>query len=356
MSRPVLLPSRPPAEPEGPKRTEAELRAIAERYQDFVENGVALAWSHGLDGVIQSANRAVLRGFGATEESQVVGRTILEFLEPRFRLQYEQYLRELQAKGEARGFATFRSFDGERRVVAYSNVLRRDEAGEPVVRGFGEVVTDFIRAQQGLERANRKLAESNRALEATNRVLERTNHELELLNEMGDLLQSARDQREAEDVLGSCLPRIFRRFAGAVYLDGAERSLFEPVARWGEPPPSDRALQVGECWALRRGRPHLADAAGGGPVCPHLTAESGEGTCPRAALDPKVQSLCVPLMAQGQALGLLHLRESLSAGGGAERDGLLSSRHLATNTAERLALALANLRLRQSLDTHCIRS
>ena len=331
MSRPVLLRPLSPEETAGQSEPAADLerelealRATAEHYRDFVENGLALAWSHGLDGTIQGVNRAVLRAFGANDASRVVGKKILDFLEPRFRPRYEEYLRELQAKGEARGFATFRGFDGELWVIAYSNVLRRDSSGVPVIRGFGEVVTDFIRTQQGMEQANRKLEEANRALEATNRALARTNRELELLNEMGDLLQGARDRRDAEEVLGNCLPRIFSRFAGAVYLDNDRPPLLEPVARWGEPPPAERALDAAGCWALRRGRLHLADAEGGGPLCPHVGVERAQPSCPRAAVDPFLPTLCAPLMAQGQALGLLHLRETVAsaAGTGDERDSL----------------------------------
>jgi diguanylate cyclase (GGDEF)-like protein len=64
-------------------------------------------------------------------------------------------------------------------------------------------------------------------------------------------------------------------------------------------------------------------------------------------------ALCIPLMAQGEALGVLHLRgAALEA-----EDGRRSTRTLqiALSCAEHLALGLANLRLREGLRSQALR-
>jgi diguanylate cyclase (GGDEF)-like protein/PAS domain S-box-containing protein len=312
------------------KRIEEELRRTAERYRDFVENSIALAWSHGLDGTMKSANRALAQVFGASSPEKVVGLRIQDFIDPRFRGGWEGYLQEIEKDGQAGGFVTLRCRDGAPRVLAYSNVLRLDEDGERVVRGFGADVTDHIRAQQDLEAANHELA-------AANRRLEKTNLRMALLNEMGDLLQTAQEPSEAAGVVESTVPRIFSPFSGGVFLIGSDRESLEPAASWGTPGPAPACLRVHDCWALRRGRPHLsgADLEEGGPRCPHAVGAASAKT------------LCVPLLAQGRALGLLYLVDG--AEGGDAQDDLASMRHLALNTAEQLALGLVNLELRESL-------
>lgn len=324
------------------KRTQEELRRTAERYRDFVENGVALAWSHALDGTMKTANRALARVFGAGSPDEVLGLGIQDFIDPRFRDGWEDYLRELEEKGEARGFVTVLGLDRRRRVLAYNNVLRRDQDGQPEVQGFGDDVTDHIRAQQELEATNRELEAANRALATANRILEGTNRRMDLLNELGDLLQTAESRDEGVGVLGSVLPRIFDSFAGAVYLGDADPGSLNAVVSWGSPPPLEGSLEVTDCWALRRGRPHPADPAGRGPLCPHAEAGGARGT------------LCIPMMAHGGTLGLLHLRQSEGAAGGAEGD-LVAIRHLAFNTAEQLALGLVNLELRERLREQALR-
>ncbi|HEX2715730.1 MAG TPA: sensor domain-containing diguanylate cyclase, partial [Candidatus Acidoferrales bacterium] len=60
--------------------------------------------------------------------------------------------------------------------------------------------------------------------------------------------------------------------------------------------------------------------------------------------------VCVPLVAEGKALGVLHLRYASDRGQTKESD-----RALAVTAADQIALALANLRLHQSLREQAIR-
>jgi diguanylate cyclase (GGDEF)-like protein len=112
--------------------------------------------------------------------------------------------------------------------------------------------------------------------------------------------------------------------------------MLDSVARWGdasEPKP----FGLDECWAIRRGRAHIVEDVSGGVVCRHM-----QGVNSGAAL-------CVPLVAHGELLGLFTLvLPDVKA-------PLDPKRRLAMTVAEHVALALANLRLHDTLRSQSIR-
>ena len=166
--------------------------------------------------------------------------------------------------------------------------------------------------------------------------LERRTDEMKQLSELGELLQSCRTLDEAGPVIERSAAALFSETSGGVYLLRSSQNLLEAVASWGgragEPlfPPDD-------CWALRRGRPYrLAHGAEGIP-CRHLPHR--ESTA----------SLCVPMMARGEALGLLHVCFPEHA------PVTESAEQLVNMVAESVSLAVANLRLHESLQRQSIR-
>ncbi|MCL4500501.1 MAG: GGDEF domain-containing protein, partial [Deltaproteobacteria bacterium] len=92
-----------------------------------------------------------------------------------------------------------------------------------------------------------------------------------------------------------------------------------------------------ECWALRTGRV-LGTSERHAGLCRHPDAPSG------------VEFLCLPMVAQGDAMGVLRLQC---------KDARIcmneSKRQLATTVAEHLTLALSNLLLRETLRHQSIR-
>ncbi len=101
----------------------------------------------------------------------------------------------------------------------------------------------------------------------------------------------------------------------------------------------ERDLIVPEdCWALRRGKLHLADEPGSSLICPHVMAEG----------EPVHPYVCIPLMARGTTIGLLHI----AFHGQLKLHGAYVERlkvGLSQSFSERIALALDNLRLRETL-------
>jgi diguanylate cyclase (GGDEF)-like protein len=120
------------------------------------------------------------------------------------------------------------------------------------------------------------------------------------------------------------------------------------VAHWGPVLGEPLPFTPSECWGLRRGRLHAMEhlrSAGSPVVCPHL---------PPPWPDSYV---CVPMVAQGETVGVLHLQQvdmddsMLEAG----TYWTVGRKQLARTVADSVGLALANLRLRDSLRQQSIR-
>lgn len=163
---------------------------------------------------------------------------------------------------------------------------------------------------------------------------------------MSQLLQTCLTPEEAYTAIGQFAAELFPNDSGAVCVLNASIYLVETVSVWGESPPGEPVFSPEECWALRRGQAHAIQDPRSALLCAHV-----------GRLAP-ANSLCVPLVAQGEALGVLHLRGQQKE---AEEHGEIHTRlsisreQLAVTVAGHIALALANLRLRETLRTQSIR-
>jgi diguanylate cyclase (GGDEF)-like protein/PAS domain S-box-containing protein len=206
------------------------------------------------------------------------------------------------------------------------------------IMAFINDITRRKQVEEALEQANRNLSEWVNELEARTR-------QTTLLGEMADLLQSCLTVEEAYGVIRAFTPKLFPSESGALGVIGASRNLVEVVTSWGDSPHIDPLFPPDRCWALRRGRPYRVDGGGSEPACGHLGPS------------PPNSYLCVPMMAHGESLGLLHLQGGASEPGQLDRalELLREARgRLAVTVAERIALALANLRLRDTLRSQSI--
>jgi diguanylate cyclase (GGDEF)-like protein/PAS domain S-box-containing protein len=171
--------------------------------------------------------------------------------------------------------------------------------------------------------------------------------QMTLLNEMGDLLQCCESREEAFGVVGKCARRVFSAStAGALFVFKSSRNAAEAAASWGGQHVSEQVFSPEACWALRRGQPHWSEQPGDGVMCPHLT-------------DPVAASyLCVPMVARGETLGILHVQYDRSASArGTEAFETLqeSQKRLAVAVAGQVGLSLASLRMWETLRDQSIR-
>jgi len=173
-------------------------------------------------------------------------------------------------------------------------------------------------------------------------LAERVN-ELDHINRLGELLHACFTLQEAYAVLERELRELFRGEAGAVFACSASRNLIESVARWGANPQNSAGVfAMEECWALRSGRAHVVDDTRSGPLCTHLPSP------------PPGAYLCTPLVAQGDALGVLHVA-FFARGRLAGVPLTEAKRRLADAVGEQVALGLANVKLREVLRSQSIR-
>jgi diguanylate cyclase (GGDEF)-like protein len=109
--------------------------------------------------------------------------------------------------------------------------------------------------------------------------------------------------------------------------------------------PSVSFFGPSDCWALRLGRPHSPDEEHVLTDCAHING------------DDAGDYLCIPLNAQGDSIGVLTVYDMSAGAVPGERARLERERthRLAVTFAEQVALALSNLKLRETLREQSIR-
>ena len=210
----------------------------------------------------------------------------------------------------------------ERRVTERTRQL------EEANRALQKEIEERERTQHELREANQRLAESLRALE-------RHTAHLDQLGQMSDLLQTCTSVDESCAVAARYAGSLFPSSGGGIFLLNPARNLVEAVSTWGEVPAAQQIFAPEDCWAIRRGRVHPENGLQTELPCRHM-AEDTAG------------HVCAPLTANGETLGVLQLRGLTTP-----RDS--HTRAMLSTVAERTALSLANLRLREGLLAQSIR-
>lgn len=203
---------------------------------------------------------------------------------------------------------------------------------------FGDGFTVTFRNITQSKQAEAILQQANDKLILWVEELKQRNREMALLGEMNELLQACETLEEAYKAIGLKLPQLFPSCSGGLAVIDAFKNRVETVATWGKLPGSKPWFSPHECWALRRGQSHRVDHSPFSLFCDHFHPHP----------DP-VESLCLPMMAQGENSGLLYL---ISSQKGRLSDG---KQQLARTVSEQIALALANIKLRETLHTQSIR-
>lgn len=230
---------------------------------------------------------------------------------------------------------------GERYNISWTFAAMLDPDGHvEYIIATGIDITKRQQIEDKLQKANTELA--SRVKELSQRT-----EEMNMLNEMGEQLQSCRTIAEACAVSAQYIKQICPASRGALCLLDEQKDSAEVVELWGEPGFTQMVFAPLDCWAIRRGRSHLVDPDHPGLRCEHIKGpESG-------------QYLCVPLLVNGEAIGILHLN-NVGADGGeqGEAASLSYTEHklqIVTTIAEHIALAISNLNLRETLRQQSIR-
>ena len=151
-------------------------------------------------------------------------------------------------------------------------------------------------------------------------------------------LQACETRAELAQIVACFAPQTFPDLAGRLYVLDDDRNSLSLVSSWLEPEHSAAAaFPPGACWGVRRGRPHASQGERQDISCPHIE-------------DPDVRSLCVPLTAQGDTIGLLYFEERHEIAAAPP-----TPRIYLDLMSDNVALALANLRLRERLASLAVR-
>lgn len=163
--------------------------------------------------------------------------------------------------------------------------------------------------------------------------------EMQLLNRMNDLLQSCMTQAEAYKVITLIANELFSGQNGCLAILPAKDQPLQVVSSWGADEIMKPTFSLEDCWALRRGQMHEVVDPASSLVCSHFSHP------------PRTGYVCLPLMVQGEMLGVLTLL------GGSPRAGehTLGLQQLAVTVGETIKLSLSNLKLREELRQQAVR-
>jgi len=216
-------------------------------------------------------------------------------------------------------------------VVKLSDVVNRlakqDFEAEPPEIGQIDEIGDMAQAirifrENGLERLR---LEAERDADRTMR---------DLLSRMTQRLQGCDTMDDLKEVVGRFMPEIAPGLAGRLYLLDRRRNMVVEASHWLEPAHSRPEFSALACWALRRGVPHRPEGASIDVACDHVERAGG----------PPLDTLCLPLIAQRETLGLLYFEPK-----DADGDSLTGPEIYLDILAENIGLAVANLQLRETL-------
>jgi diguanylate cyclase (GGDEF)-like protein/PAS domain S-box-containing protein len=322
------------------KTLEQSLRKMEQDFRMVVDNIPALTFKGYLDGTIDLFDGKVEALLGYAQESFGRGGR-----------SWTELIREEDREGARRAFIqalkTNRTYVREYRVRAAdgrqvwvherSQIVCGPDGRAEYVSGLFFDITERKELEATVAEQALELRQANERLVLWGKELEHRNSEINLLGQMGDLLQSCNTCSEAYTGIRAFARQLFPEDSGALFVFGASAQTVESVAVWGEHPPEEGEFSANDCWSLRRGRIHGRVEVESGLRCKHVASQSAP-------------YLCVPMMAQGAALGVLHI-----VLGSSDQERWENRQALGARVGEHLGLALAKLKLQESLHHMSVR-
>ncbi|MBN1376059.1 MAG: diguanylate cyclase, partial [Dehalococcoidia bacterium] len=318
------------------KKAEEELRESEEKFHSFfrtVRDPVFMTTS---DGRWLEVNDAAVEVFGygsmqELKESPVIN--VYAITDQR---------KELTEAIASRGFVKdmpvlFRRKNGELIDALLTAAALRDKSGQVVgFQGTVKDITEMKQTQQALVEANERLQEGLSSAEQRNR-------EITLLGEMAQSIQTSRDMQAAYLGTAEYMGKLFVGDSGYIAEINADDQCVEVKASFGKPQ-GKTIFPMSECIALQTAKVHESDGSNTASICPHMVPFHG---C----------FISIPLQTSGGSSWLLHLQhgnENLIPPETCQQ-WIKSHRLLMLSAGQELAVALSNVRLRETLHEQAIR-
>ncbi len=250
---------------------------------------------------------------------------------------HRRYLKRVRAAGVLKYETHHLHKDGSIFPIEVSTTIITLNDREMLL-GIDRDISERKRTESALQLANEKLNQWVHELELRNQ-------QSNLVNEMSNMLESCQVVGDAYRVFGHFAKSMFPENAGHLFILSESRNMLEAAASWGWKKGGTNWLEnklvfpPEDCWGIRRGLPHVIAHSGDLLYCDHLELTDSDELHPY---------LCVPIMAQGEMLGVLHLQTTANM-------DIKKEERFAKEVAERFGLRLANLKMRESLHQQSIR-
>ena len=193
---------------------------------------------------------------------------------------------------------------------------------------------------------NDELGEMARSVEVfrTNAVARnQQTRESRILSDLNEWLQSAKSENELYQMIATFVSRMLPACTGSLYIYANSRDILECAKTWNGTQ-GTQTMHPDDCWGLRRGRTYTHGQNEIEFDCTHVHSEAGPDYC------------CIPILAHGETVGLLHLEfVAKNAVTQAVQSTFAEERRLGLAAAEHISLAIANVKLREQLRDQSIR-
>lgn len=322
------------------KQIEEELTKERDFISAVLNTAASLVMVLDRDGNVARFNRAC-EVTTAYSFEDVKNKPVWEFLSANPSLTRERVSTLLRSSSPTTYEAVWLTKNGSERLISWSITTLNNQGQAEYIVATGIDITEQRKAETELKKANQKLL-------TWVKDLEDSTGEMNQLIEMGEQLQNCQTINEVCTISSQYVQQMFPLSRGALYLINSSKNLAESFEMWGDPSYTEKLFAPLDCWAVRRGRPHLIDREHKGLLCSHVNGVQNEG-----------QYLCVPMLASGEVIGVLHLNFASSIKQSQEgTDFRLFNEQkiqLIVTIAERIALAISNLNLKESLRQQSIR-
>jgi diguanylate cyclase (GGDEF)-like protein len=194
---------------------------------------------------------------------------------------------------------------------------------------------------EGAQRADEigEMAQAVQVFHATSLERQKLNREARLLSQLNEWLQSCKSLDELYQMVGQFLSRLLPDCAGSLYIYANSRDVLDSAKVWNGGHMTT-AMHPDDCWGLRRGRMYTFGENEIDFPCTHVGTSAPSHYC------------CIPILAHGETIGLLHLANSVAA---RSKEAVAEQRRLGLVCAEQISLAIANAKLRDQLRDQSIR-
>ncbi|HYA15693.1 MAG TPA: diguanylate cyclase [Syntrophales bacterium] len=177
------------------------------------------------------------------------------------------------------------------------------------------------------------------------------NQRMSFFNQMSEKLQACISLEETYPVISQFIQKLFLSATGALYMLNSSSNELEATTYWGKSLSGEKKFSLEDCRALRERKMHITIDSRPDTCCRHLSDVQGRS------------SICVPLLSQGETMGMLHIQQRTSHGSKSAKtvfdessEGINEEmQQLAITVADYLALSLANIKLRDKLKQQAIR-